>query len=143
VDDATEPAGNAVQGEDSGIAQLLHRIGDEAKALAKSELELARTELADNAKRPVIDAAGIMLGAVVGLIGLGFLCATLAVALEPLIPALWPRLLLVSGVYMASGTITVGVFMKRLRGDLLPAPARAKQQAERTAEELAAEVKHG
>ena len=63
--------------------------------------ELARMELERTAKSAAADAAVVLLGGIVALIGLGLLCLVAVAALEAVIEPLWLRLLIMSLVYLA------------------------------------------
>lgn len=119
-------------GTGRGIGDLLHRITDDVKTIAKDEIELAKGELEHTAKVAATDAAVIVLGGIVALIGLGMLCAAAVAALEPVIHALSLRLLLMSIVYLVGGGIVAAIFAKRLKTDGKPDLAVAGYEAKRT-----------
>ena len=125
-----------------GLTDLARRVGDDITDLAKSHFELARVELGSALRRSVADLVAILLGGVLALIGLGMLCVTAVVAVEPLIPALSLRLLIGALVYMALGAALVLLFVKRLRGEEQPV-AGTKDEAVRTAHALNEQVQHG
>ena len=103
----------ATQGE--GIGELIHDISSDVRTLAKDELELARGELSRTATTAAAEAGVILLGALVAMIGLGMLCTVVVVALAPVIPALWLRMLIMAVVYVAVGAGLVAAFQRRLR----------------------------
>lgn len=123
-----------------GVGGLVQRIGGDLKAIAEDQLALARLELIDGLKEPLADAAAIVLGGVLAIIGFGLACATAVVALEPLIEPLWARMLIMSVAYMAVGALVAGVYIKQLRRDAPPSMSRTKREASRTAEAIKAEV---
>lgn len=125
------------------MGDLIQDISDDLKLLARDELELARIELADGMKRPMADAGAIVLGGVLALIGLGLLCTTVVAALQPVIPALWLRMLIMSAVYFALGAALAGTFMKRLRRDTPAQLRHTAQQTRRNAQALTRESHHG
>ena len=98
------------------VGELVHRITDDVKAIARGETELARGELERSARVVVADGAGALLGGIVALIGVGMLAVAAAVALAPIIPPLWLRLVIMAGVYLLAGTLAAGLFGRRLRG---------------------------
>ena len=73
-----------------------------------------------------------MLGGIVALIGLGMLCAAVVAALEPVIPSLALRLLIMAAVYIVVGGVVAGVFAKRLKKDIVPDTTIAGYEAKRT-----------
>jgi len=123
---------NVGQENGRGIGDLLHRITDDLKVLAKDELELAKGEITSTAKTAAFEAAVIVLGGIVALIGLGMLCAAAVAALEPLIPALSLRLLLMAAIYLVAGGVIAGTFAKKLKKDIVPDTTVAAYEAKRT-----------
>jgi hypothetical protein len=116
----------------SRVGELLHRITDDIKLLAKDEVELIKGEVQHTAKTAAFEAAVIVLGGIVALIGLGMLCAAAVAALEPVIPALSLRLLLMAAVYLVAGGVVAGSFAKRLSKDIKPDTTVAAYEAQRT-----------
>ena len=120
-------------GEGNGrVGELLHRITDDVKTIAHDEVELVRTEVEKTAKTAAVEAAVILLGGIVALIGVGMLCVTVVVALAPVIASLALRLLIMSIVYLVVGgavAASVGVRMKR---DIVPDLKVAKYEAKNT-----------
>jgi len=85
------------------VGELLKNIGDDVKTIAVSELELARTKLGNYLEHTVMKAAAMILAAFVAIVGLAMLCMVVVVALAPVVPALWLRLLIMAGVYLLVG----------------------------------------
>jgi len=131
--DPTRPTG-----EDGRISQVLHQITDDMKTIGRGEIELARLEIQRAARAAAIDAAAVVLGGIVALIGLGLLCVVVVVALAPVIPPLWLRLLIMAVVYLALGGIVAGMFAKRLKRDAVPDLSRPAEQAEHTIHDIKA-----
>lgn len=121
---------------DGRIGELLHRIGDDVRTIASDEVELAKGELSHSAKAAIGDAAVIVLSGMVGLIGLGLLCVAIVVALAPVIPPLWLRLVVMALVYMAAGGAVARTFAKRLGHDATPDFGGAVAEAKHTAENI-------
>lgn len=96
------------------VGELLHRISDDMKTIARDEVELVRTEVERTTRAAATDAAVVLLGGIVALIGLGLLCLVAVVALAPVIPPLWLRLLLMSIVYLVVGGGVAAGFARRL-----------------------------
>jgi hypothetical protein len=101
------------------IGPLLHRIADDVRVIARDEVEIARGALEHNVKSASIDAAAIVIGAIVALIGLGFACTAAAVGLAHALP-LWASLLIFAGIYIVLGGIVAGVAAKKLKGAAKP-----------------------
>jgi membrane protein len=127
---------------DAGVGDLVKRVGDDISTLAKGHFELARNEVTTGMKSAVVDTAAILLGGIVALIGLAMLCVTAVVAAEPLIPALWLRLLIGALVYMALGGALIMGFVKKLKGTDLTLK-QSKNEASRTAQVLKEQVQNG
>jgi hypothetical protein len=135
-DDTTQPAtSSAASGPTSngGVGELLHHITDDVKTIARDEIELVRAELSQSARTAITEASVALLGAIVALIGLGMLCVAAVVALAPLIPALWARLLIFAGVYLLIGGAVAGAFGRRIATDAAPNLEVVKYEAKRTA----------
>jgi hypothetical protein len=115
-----------------GIGELLHRITDDVKTIAKDELDLAKAEVGRHAKIAAGEAAIIVLGGIVALIGFAMLCTAAVVALEPLISSLALRLVLMSLVYLIGGGVVAGVFAKKLGHDIKPDMKVPAYEAKRT-----------
>jgi hypothetical protein len=115
-----------------GIGDLLHRITDDLKVIAKDEIELVKGEVQTTAKTAAMEAAAIVLGGIVALIGLGMLCAAAVAGLEPVIPSLALRLLLMAAVYIVAGGVVAGLFAARLKKDIVPDTTVAGYEAKRT-----------
>ncbi len=120
------------------VGELLHRITDDVKTIARDEVELARMEIERTAKSAAADAAIVLLGGIVALIGLGLLCVVAVVALEPLIEPLWLRLLLMSIVYLLAGGSVAGAFAKKLGHDIKPDLDLPKREAQQTVDAVKA-----
>jgi len=124
---STEPTG-----PNGRVGELLQRITQDVKTIARDEVELVREELKESARNASIDAVIAILGAMVGLIGMGMLCATAVVALAPVIPALWLRLLLMSLIYLVSGGAVATAFGVKLKHDAVPRLGVARYESKRT-----------
>jgi hypothetical protein len=102
--------------EPAKIGDLLKHIGDDVKTIATSEIELTRTKLGNYLEQTVMKASVMILGAFVALVGFAMLCMVVVVALEPVIPALWLRLLIMAFVFIATGGTAAYVFAKKTLG---------------------------
>jgi hypothetical protein len=118
------------------IGELLQQITDDLKTIARDEVELVKLELAHTARATAADAALVLLGGVVALIGLGLLCVVAVAALEPVIEPLWLRMLIMAVVYLAIGGGVAGVFARRLRRDAAPDLEAPAGHAKRTVDSV-------
>lgn len=123
-----------------GVGDLVHRITDDLKVLAKDELELVKGEIQHTAKTAAFEGAVIVLGGIVALIGLGMLCAAAVAGLAGVIPSLALRLLLMAAVYIVVGGVVAGSFAKRLSKDIKPDTTVAGYEAKRTIEGVKAQL---
>src|SRR3954462_2837247 len=114
------------------VGDLLHRITDDVKIIAKDEIELAKHEIEISAKKAAAEAAVIVHGGIVALIGLGMLCVAAVVALAPVIHSLALRLLLMAFIYLVGGGIVAGVFARKLGHDIKPDMKVPAYEAKRT-----------
>lgn len=130
--DAATPAAN-------GASELLHRIADDMKTIARDEVELVAQELTHSAKLAAYEAAIVVLGGTVALIGFGLLCVAAVVGLAPVIGSLAIRLLIMAGVYLVLGGAIAGTLAARLRRDAVPNLSLVVNEAKRTVED----VRHG
>lgn len=117
--------------EPGRIGPLLHRIADDVRVIARDEVEMARGALEHNVKSASIDAAVIVIGAIVALIGLGFACTAAAVGLAYALP-LWASLLIFAGIYIVLGGIIAGVAASKLKSAAKPDLRVPADEATRT-----------
>jgi hypothetical protein len=112
------------------VGELLHDIGHDLQVIASDELELVRRRLTASVHGLLMDALGAALAGAVALIGIGSLCVVVVVALAPVMPALWLRLLLMAVVYVAVGGAAAYGFVARMRthGPDLSGAAREARQ---------------
>jgi hypothetical protein len=127
-------------GEDAApapeVGELLQEIGRDVKTIASHELELVRNKLSRHVEKTVTRAAVVWLGATVALIGLAMLCVVAVVALAPVLPPLWLRLLVMAVVYIVLGGTVAGVVGARLAKNLLPDLSEPITELKRTARSI-------
>lgn len=106
------------------VAQLVTQLSEQSTALARMEVELAKLELAQKAKRAGL-GAGMFGGA--GLFGLGLfgaLTACFILAFNLILPA-WAAAFVVAGLYaMVAGGLALSG-KSNLRRGIPPVPKRA------------------
>lgn len=135
-----DPSAESPPSEPADVGVLMRRIGDGLKTIAEDEIKLARLELLEEIKKPLASAGAIVLGGVSALFGVGLLCTTVVVALEPLIEPLWLRMVIMSVVYFALGGVVMRVYMKRFQLDATPELPRTKYEAKATVEAVKSEI---
>lgn len=133
---------NRPPGQPPHIGDLLHRIVDDLKLIAKDEAELASAEVSRAAKSATADAAGVLLSGLVALIGLAFAGAAAVDALSPLIPQLWARLLIMGVVYIVVGAFVARGLAGRLSRDVVPDLAEPAAEAKETARDIERGLTH-
>ncbi len=124
------------------VGQLIGRITDDVKAIALDEIELAKAEASRTLKTAIVNVSAIIVGGVVALLGLGFLATAAVVALEPAIPSLALRLVIMAVVYAALGAAFVIIAAKRLKSKIPPALDRTKHEAMTTVDAVKEELSH-
>jgi hypothetical protein len=109
------------------VGALLQGIGKDLRVIATDEVELIGRKLTASTRQFVIDASAATLAAVVALIGFALLCTAAVAGAAPLIPALWLRLLVMAGIYVAVGGVIAYQFASRMRasGAGMAEPVRA------------------
>jgi hypothetical protein len=99
---------------DRGLAALVVRLTDGFSRLVTQHLELARVELAEDARTVGRDVAWIAAGVPFVLLGYAFLCGALAVVLAQWVG--WAGgLALVGAVNVAGGGVGVALAVARLK----------------------------
>ena len=129
--------------EDEPLAGLAKRLVSDVNTLARDHVELARLELGRGLRRAAREAAGAILAGVVAIIGFAMLCATAVVALEPVIPPLWARMLLCSAVYLLVGGGIAALLIRRLKRESPTELPHTKHEALVTTKVLKEQVQHG
>lgn len=123
--------------EQPGVGTAAKQVAEHASALAKLELELAGLELKQKVGAL---GAGVGLGigaALVAVYAVGFLFATIAVALALVVDA-WLALLLVTfGLFAATATLGL-LAVRRIKRGTPPIPELAIREAKLTTEALRA-----
>lgn len=122
-----------------GAREILHHIADDVKTIARDEVELVTQELTHSAKVAANEAAIVVLGGIVALIGFGLLCVAAVAGLAPLIGSLALRLIVMAVVYLVIGGAIAGTLAAKLRRDAVPNLSLAIDEARRTVDE----IKHG
>lgn len=120
------------------IGEVIGNITDDLKTIARDEVGLVKLELKHAIKMAALDAALIIVGGVVALTGVSLLCVALVVALAPVIPPLWLRLVVVAIAYLAVGAGVIAMFVKRLKKDVVPSALPIEET-----KEVIASVKDG
>jgi lipopolysaccharide export LptBFGC system permease protein LptF len=112
------------ENDERSLAELTKQLSDQATALARQEVELAKAEMAIKAKRLGIGAGAFGAAGLVGLFAVGALTATLILALATAMDA-WLAALTVSAAYGVIAGIFALVGKGRVESGTPPVPERA------------------
>jgi len=104
--------------EDPTLGELISRLGQQAGNLVRDEVELAKTELTDTAKRAGKGVGFIAAGAAIGYAGLLALIATCIILLA-LVVKLWIAALVITGVVIAGALLLVMLGMNEMKRESL------------------------
>ena len=119
--------------DEHSLAELTRQLSDQATALARKEVELAKAEMAIKAKRLGIGAGAFGTAGLIGLFALGALTATLILALDAAMDA-WLAALIVTVAYGAIAGILALIGKGRVESGTPPVPERAMDSAKQDAE---------
>lgn len=107
--------------EDIPLGDLLRRFGQDAAALVKQEITLAKLELRESAQGYARDAAKLGAAAAVGWFGAMALVAFLVIGLGALINNYWLSALIIAVVFLATaGIMAKGALAHMKRNSLTP-----------------------
>jgi hypothetical protein len=127
--------------DERSLAELTKQLSDQATALARQEVELAKAEMAVKAKRLGIGAGAFGAAGLLGLFAVGALTTTLILALDTAMDA-WLAALIVTVAYGAIAGILALVGKGRVKSGTPPVPEQAidstkqdVEQVERSAKE--------
>ena len=131
----------AAETEQPGVGAAAKQVAEHASTLAKLELELAGLELKQKAGA-LGTGVGLALGAaVVALYGLGFLFATIAVALAIVLDAWLAVLLVTVGLFVIAAVLGL-LARARIKRGTPPVPEQAIREAKLTSEALKSNGHH-
>jgi Putative Actinobacterial Holin-X, holin superfamily III len=117
------PAGVTNEGgaEDRSLAELTKQLSDQATALARKEVELAKAEMSLKAKRLGLGAGAFGGAAVIGVLALGAVTAAAILALTSAVDA-WLAAAIVAAAYAAVAGILALVGRNRVQAGAPPVP---------------------
>jgi hypothetical protein len=120
--------------ERTSIGGLVSQMMADVSALVRLELELARTELSEQAKQGVTGFALFLLAGFLAFMA-GLLASFAAVYGFAQVMPVWAAFLVVAGIYLLLGALLVFIGVRRLKQ--VRGPERAKHQFELTKQALA------
>ena len=130
------------ENDERSLAELTKQLSDQATALARQEVELAKAEMAIKAKRLGIGAGAFGAAGLVGLFAVGALTATLILALATAMDA-WLAALIVAVAYGVIAGILALVGRRQVESGTPPVPKRAIDSAKEDAEYVKHSAKEG
>lgn len=110
--------------EDPTLGALVHQLSEQTSALVRSEVELAKAELAEKGRNAGIGIGLFSAAGVLALFGLGVLITTAILALALVLPA-WAAALVVAVVLFVGAGIAAIVGKNRVQEATPPKPERA------------------
>ena len=114
---ASDPAG----AEERPISELVQSLPDQAVALVRQEVNMAREEMLAKAKQAAPGAAMIGAGGVLGTLATGTATAGLVLLLARR-PRPWGAALAVTGLYAGAGAVLARAGVERLKAVGPPIP---------------------
>lgn len=130
--------------DEPALGDLLRRFGQDATALVRQEIALAKLELRESAKSYASNAARMGVAAAVGLVGALTLTAFLVIALGDLINNYWLSALIVSIAFLGAAAVLARGAIAHMKQDSL-APretVRTLKEDQEWAKREVADFKH-
>jgi ABC-type transport system involved in Fe-S cluster assembly fused permease/ATPase subunit len=127
------PAPVVVTAERQSIPQIVSQALADVSALVRLEIELARTELSEQAKQGAAGFALFIVAAFLAFLASILLSFAAVYGLAEVMPV-WAAFLVVAGVYLVVGVVLV--LVGRSRVQRLRGPEKAKTQLELTKQAL-------
>jgi uncharacterized membrane protein YqjE len=109
---------------DKPLSELLKRLSDEVTTLVRQEVELAKAEVNEKAKKSAKAGAFFGVAAILGLLALGALTAFLILALDGAIPN-WAAALVVGAALTGVAAAAAILGRDRIREAAPPVPSEA------------------
>jgi uncharacterized membrane protein YqjE len=129
---ATNPNQTRADGQDPTLGALVHDLSEQTSQLVRSEVELAKAELAEKGKRAGLGVGLFSAAGLLAFFGTAVLIAALVLALALAVPA-WAAALVVA-VLLFAGAGVVGLLGRNKVAEATP------PKPERTMENLPKDV---
>ena len=123
------------------LGQVISDLLGDISTLFRQEVQLAKAEMSQKASRAAKDAVGVIIGAVVALLGVIVLIWSLIYGLALYMP-LWLAALIVGGVLTLIGAIVLMNGIKDIK-DIEPAPKRTVKTLKEDAEFAKEQISNG
>ncbi len=125
--------GGRSKGQEPSVAELVKQLTEQSQALARKEVELAKLEVTEKAKRTGI-GAGMFGGAgMVAVAAFGALTACFILAINLVLDA-WASALIVAGAYGLIAVLLAVMGKSNLQKGTPPAPQEAVQSTKEDVE---------
>ena len=121
--------------QDPTLGALVHDLSEQTSALVRSEVELAKAELAAKGKAAVIGAGLFGAAGLLGFFGAGVLIATAILALALVLPA-WAAALIVAVVLLAAAGVAALLGKGKVSEATPAAPERAVEGVKQDVETI-------
>lgn len=138
--EAVDERATANSVNERSLAELMQRLSDQTTTLAHKEIELAKAEMAIKAKRIGVGVGAVGAAALVGLLALGALTATLILALATAMSASLAALI-VTALYGVVAGILALIGRQRVDAGAPPIPERAIESSKQDVETAKQRVK--
>jgi uncharacterized membrane protein YqjE len=119
--------------ETESVGTAAKEVAQHASHIVRLELNLALLELKEKVAALVGGIVLALVGAVLGLFGLGFAASTIAAALATAMPT-WLALLIVTAGFFVLAGILVGLGLRGIKRGTPPVPTEAIEEAKLTTE---------
>lgn len=119
---------------DLSTGQLMGQLSEQASRLVRSELQLAKVELANSAKHAGLGVGLFSVAGVLAWFGLGVLIATAIIALDLVLP-LWAAALIVTLLLFVAAGIAALVGKKQVQ-QVAPTPERTVENVKLDVQEV-------
>ena len=122
----TDPAHRRPTDEDPTLGALVHDLSEQTSALVRSEVELAKAELAQKGKDAGIGIGLFSAAGLLGFFGAAVLITTAILALALVLPA-WASALIIGVVLLAAAGVAALMGKKKVTEATPPKPERAME----------------
>ena len=113
-----------VEGNDPTLGALVHKLSEQTSALVRSEVELAKAELAEKGKNAGIGLGLFSAAGLLGFFGAAVLITTMILALALVLPA-WAAALIVAVLLFVAAGVAALIGKNKVQEATPPKPERA------------------
>lgn len=113
-----------VEGDDPTLGALVHQLTEQTSALVRSEVELAKAELAEKGRNAGLGVGLFSAAGLLGFFGAAVMIATVILALAEVLPA-WAAALVVAVLLFVGAGIAAAVGRTKVQQAAPPKPERA------------------